>query len=79
MLNEASQRWDGIERIEPDGTAIFCSEDAAVLRDTIGYDAPRLKPDEADDRAEELMIKLREFARQSGLDLDRAWRAARLS
>ena len=78
-LNEASHRFDGIERIEPDGTTVFCPEDAAVLRDELGYDVPSLKPDEADGRAHELMAKLREFAGRSGVDLDRAWQAARLS
>jgi hypothetical protein len=78
-LNEASHRFDGIERIERDGTVVFCSEDVAILRDTLGYDAPRLTPEEADDRAAELMAKLREFGRRAGVDLDRAWRAARLS
>lgn len=79
ILNEASHRWDGIDRIESDGTAVFCPEDAALLRDVLGYDAPRLRPDEADDRAHELMAKLREFAQRAGVDLDRAWQAARLS
>jgi hypothetical protein len=79
LLNETSHRWEGIERIEADGTAVFCPEDAAVLRDTLGYDVQRLRPEEADERAEELMARLREFARKSGVDLDRAWQAARLS
>jgi hypothetical protein len=78
MMNEASHRFDGIERIEADGTAVFCGEDAAVLRDVLGYDAKQLKPGEADDRAQELMARLREFARKAGVDLDRAWQAARL-
>jgi sugar phosphate isomerase/epimerase len=78
-INEANQRFDGIERIEPDGIVTFCFEDVEVLRDALGYDASSLKPEEADDRAAELMAKLREFAKLSGVDLDQAWQAARLS
>jgi len=78
-LNEASHKFDGIERIEPDGTVFFCAEDAAVLREVLEYRVTSLKPEEADDRARELMAKLRELGQRCGIDLDRAWRAARLS
>ncbi|HEY6291724.1 MAG TPA: hypothetical protein VI455_09225 [Terriglobia bacterium] len=78
-LNEASHPFDGIERVEQDGSVVFCPEDAAALRRVLGYNVQRLKPAEAEDRAQELMAKFGEFARKAGIDLDRAWRAARLS
>jgi len=78
-LNEASHRFDGIERIQPDGTVIFCPEDAGILHAALGYKCSSLKPEEADVRAGELMAKLREFAKRAGVDLDQAWQAARLS
>jgi hypothetical protein len=78
-LNEASHKFDGVERIEPDGTVRFCSEDAAVLREALGYDAQLLKPHEADDRAKELMARLRDLGRRRGVDLDQAWQGARPS
>ena len=78
-VNEASHPFDGIERIEPDGTVVFCPEDAAVLQDLLGYNSDKLKPMEAPDRADELMAKFREFFHKAGVDLDRAWQAARLS
>jgi hypothetical protein len=77
-INEAGHRFDGIERIEPDGTVVFCPEDAEVLNEVLGYRAAALKPDEADSCAEELMAKLREFASRSGIDIDKAWQMARL-
>ena len=79
MLNEASHRWDGIEHIKEDGTVVFRAEDVAVLREELGYEVSSLAPNEADDRAHELMSRLREFARKAGVDLDLAWQAARLS
>ncbi len=78
-INEASHAFDGIECIEPDGAVIFRPEDVEVLRRALGYDASSLKPEEADDRAGELMAKLREFAGRAAVDLDRAWQAARIS
>lgn len=78
-INEASHRFDGIEEIESDGTVVFCHQDVEVLRETLGYDAVRLKPQDADGRAQELAAKLHEFARRAGVDLSRAWQAARLS
>lgn len=78
-INEASHRFDGIERIESDGTVVFCREDVEVLRETLGYEANSLKPGDADGEAEELAAKLHEFAREAGVDLDRSWQTARLS
>jgi len=78
-LNEASHSFDGIERIESDGTVVFCPQDAAVIRNVLGYHLDKLNPLDAEDCARELMAKFREFAGRAGVDLDRAWQAARLS
>ncbi len=69
-INERSHRFDGIERIEPDGTAVFCPEDADVLRRTLGYECERLQPEDAEERAKELIARFREFARGKGVDLE---------
>ncbi len=70
-INERSHRWDGIERIEPDGTVTVCDEDACVLRDVLGYDGARVAPAAAEARAHELIARFREFARRAGVDIDR--------
>ena len=44
-LNERAARWDGIERIEADGTIVFTAP-------FLGYD--RVGPDEVDAVADEL-------------------------
>ncbi|MGH9455188.1 MAG: saccharopine dehydrogenase NADP-binding domain-containing protein, partial [Terriglobia bacterium] len=54
-INERSHAFDGIERIESDGTAIFCAEDARILRQTLGYACDRLSPGEVEPRAQELI------------------------
>lgn len=70
-INERSHAFDGIERIESDGTAVFCADDARILRQTIGYDCDRLSPSEAEPRARELITRFREYAGQFAPDLDR--------
>ena len=70
-INERSHRFDGVERIEADGTAVFCAQDVEVLRHTLGYQCERLKPEESKGRAQELMARFREYATRYGVDLQR--------
>ncbi len=68
-INERSHPFDGIERIEADGTVVFVPEAAAVLRQELGYDCPRLPPGEAEEWAKELMERFGRYARSFGVDL----------
>lgn len=68
-INERSHRFDGIERIEPDGTVAFCQEDVELMRRTLGYDCDRLPPAEAEPRAQELIERFREYAARLGVQL----------
>jgi hypothetical protein len=66
-INERSHRFDGIARIEPDGTAVFCPEAASVLRAELGYDCERLPPGESEARANELIARFRAYAERYGV------------
>lgn len=68
-INERSHRFDGIERIEADGTAVFCPTAVDVLHHTLGYSCDRLPPTSAEARAKELMARFREYAGRYGVDL----------
>jgi len=68
-INTRSHRFDGIEHIEADGTAVFVAERAEILKDELGYDCARLPAAEAQDRAAELMERFKEYARRHGADL----------
>lgn len=68
-INERSHRFDGIERIKNDGTVVFCSEAAEVLRAELGYECKRLSPGEAEERAKELVSRFQEYARRCGVYL----------
>jgi hypothetical protein len=79
-INERSHRFDGIERIEPDGTAVFRPESVETIGRALGYRCERLRPDEADGRARELLDRFREYAGRHGVDVARPggrgpWRA----
>jgi hypothetical protein len=73
-LNERSHRFEGIERIDPDGTVVFRGEDAEALRAALGYSCARLPPAEAAARGRELVDRFREFARRHGVDVPREGR-----
>jgi hypothetical protein len=68
-INEQSHRFDGIERIEEDGTAVLVERSAEIMNAELGFDCARLHPDEAPDRARELMARFREYALRYGVDL----------
>jgi hypothetical protein len=70
-INERSHRFDGVERIESDGTVVFCPQDVEVLHETLGCDFERLKPAESEDRARELMARFREYAARHDVNLPR--------
>lgn len=71
-INERSHPFDGIAQIEEDGSAVFCPETVAVLREELGYDCDRLAPDEAEDRAHELIERFGSYAAQQGVDIRKA-------
>jgi len=76
-INERSHRFDGIERIEPDGTVVFCPEAVDALRVELGYDCQRLPPEESEERAKELIARFREYAARYGVKIDDAEKMTR--
>ena len=66
-INEQSHRFDGIESIEEDGTVIFLEESTEIFRNELGYDCESLKPDEAEENANELIGKFHEYAKNLGV------------
>ncbi len=69
-INQRSHRFDGIERIEEDGAAIFRPEAAERLEALMDYRCDRLAPEDAAGQAAEMMAKFGELARRNGVDLD---------
>ena len=53
-VNEAGARFDGVERIDADGTVTLTDQTADTLKRVLGYDVPVLRPSEAAGAAAEL-------------------------
>lgn len=70
-INEQSHPFDGIQRIEKDGTAVFMPESVETMRMELGYECSRLPPGEAPERGRELAARFEEYAARHGVDLGR--------
>ncbi len=53
-INENSQRLEGIEAIQNDGTVVFTEKSSRIMKDLLGYDCKVMKIDESQERAKEL-------------------------
>jgi hypothetical protein len=69
QINEEAQKWDGIERIEQDGTVVFTDEAYKTFKDLLGYDCKEMKIEEIEMRAKELGILFKNFAINHGVNL----------
>ena len=69
QINEEAQKWDGIERIEQDGTVVFTDEAHTTFKDLLGYDCKEMKIEEIEMRAKELGILFKNFAINHGVNL----------
>ena len=63
-INEEGQRFDGIEKIDEDGTVHFTANSVAIVREMIGYDCKVMKLNETEERSKELGSKFKEFAKR---------------
>ena len=63
-INEDAQKFDGIERIENDGTLVYTDKSVRIMKEMFGYDCPRLRIDESEARAKELRSLYQGFVRK---------------
>ena len=61
-LNTASQRLDGIDRIDADGTVHFTERPVTVFKELLDYECPRLALSDCEARATELLAKYQALA-----------------
>ncbi len=54
-MQEEGLKIDGIERVEDDGTVVFTEETVNLMRDILGIEWPKVKPDEAEEMAYDLI------------------------
>jgi hypothetical protein len=53
-INEEGQRYDGIDKIDDDGTVTYAEKSVAIMRDMLGWDCPRMKLEECEEHSREL-------------------------
>ncbi len=62
LINEEGQRYDGIDRIDEDGTVHYAEKTMAVMKKLVGYDCSVMKLDESEACSKEIDRKFKEFA-----------------
>lgn len=61
-INEEGQRYDGIDKIDDDGTVTYVEKSVAIMKDMIGWDCPQMKLAESEEHSRELGRVFRKFA-----------------
>jgi hypothetical protein len=61
-INEDCQRFDGIERIDEEGTVYFADREMSILKTMLDYECRRMPLAEVEDQAKELQAKYLVFA-----------------
>jgi len=69
QINEEAQKYDGIEKIEDDGTVVFTDEAYNTFKDLLNYDCKKMKVEEIEERAKELDKLYKVFARKHGVKI----------
>ena len=63
-INEEAQRYDGVEKIEEDGTVVFTDYAVRIMKEMLGFDCPQFKPDESEVRAREQISRYLEVEKK---------------
>lgn len=63
-VNTTSQQFDGIERIDQDGTVYFVERHMAIFKELVGYECKSVALAEVEERAKELLAKYVAFAQK---------------
>ncbi len=63
-VNEDSQVYDGIERIEDDGTLVLTDRAVQAMKEVLGFDRKRIKIDEQEESAMELRSRYQEAVKK---------------
>ena len=67
-INEACHPFEGIDRVNNDGSVCFSRSHMAILNELLGYSAESMKPEESRILAEELSARYAAFAAKIGRD-----------
>jgi len=60
-INEEGQRYDGIDKIDEDGTVTYAEKSAEIMKKMVGYDCKVMKLEETEEQSKELGQKFMKF------------------
>jgi hypothetical protein len=63
-INEEAQRYDGVERIEEDGTVVFTDYATSIMKDMLGFYCPKFRPEESEKFAQEQIALYKQLERK---------------
>lgn len=63
-INQRGQWFDGIDKVDDDGTVHFTEHNMAILKETLGYNCLHMPLSDVEDRARELHAKYKAFAQK---------------
>ena len=63
-INEEAQSYDGVERIEDDGTVVFTDHATRIMKEMLGFDCKKFTPAESEDRAHEMIALYRQLEKK---------------
>ena len=61
QINEKAQYYDGVAKIENDGTVVFSDYAPPIMKEILGFDCKQFKPSEIDARAREMVMLYRKL------------------
>lgn len=61
-INEAAQKFDGIEKINADGSVVLTDSSYTIMKELLKYDCKTMKIEECEDRVQELTSRFKAFA-----------------
>jgi hypothetical protein len=61
-INEEGQRYDGIDRIDQNGTVHITEKSIAIMKEMLGYDCKVMQLEETEAQSKELGSRFKEFA-----------------
>lgn len=64
-LNQKGQQFEGIEKIDDNGTVYFAEQHMAMLKESLGYECRQMPLTEVEERARELYARFIELASKS--------------
>jgi len=69
QTNVEASKFDGIQKVESDGTVRLCADQTTNLYKAIGYDMDSLSVNDVEEKADEIVARIEKLALKSNVNL----------